>query len=95
MPFRLPLALTVKAIQRSKTSIDVVATIADADGQSVQSMPIQMGPATSASEVEAILQATVTTLATKLHGRKEALVNEVKGEFEALSGRVFRGGVAL
>lgn len=82
-------------------SLEIDATICDADGRSVQLWPVQMGPKTTAAGACAAIQHHVDTLAKALHARGEA-AHAVQADdpeaheeaLHALVGQTFVGSVA-
>lgn len=96
---KLPLTLTVRSVRQDGEQVELDCVVADADGQSVQAMPVTTSAKRSAVEVCGILQANVDALARVAHAQGRAEVAEQSDEARAeslaqLQGRTFTGSVA-
>jgi hypothetical protein len=95
--YKLPLTLSIQSLRRTPDAVEVGALITDAAGVSVRFMPITMGPKTSPAEICAIMQSTVSSLATVMHSRKAAILEETPStdaDFSALVLKTFSGSVS-
>lgn len=95
---QLPLKMTVVAARASTTRVEFDCVVEDANGVNVQSVPLTMGPDTSAAEASAILQSHVNNIAHGLLKRKTATLgvetateeDKVKA-IESMVGTTFSG----
>jgi hypothetical protein len=97
MSYLLPLKLKVRAVRQSKEIIELECEVRDAEDQSVQSLPVSVGPKSSAANICAILQGYVDTIAKSLHAQGKAKVGEVGDQetaIEKLVGQEFLGSMA-
>jgi hypothetical protein len=98
-PHTLPLTLTVVSVSRSDRRIEANCRVVDADGVSVEYVPLEVGPQRTPAELCAILQSHVSALAESLLRREKATRGEALSEeatdtaFEGLVGREFTGSV--
>lgn len=98
-PFILPLSMKVREVRTTKLHIDVDCVVVDAEGRSVQFLPLSMDIKTTVAEVEAILQATVKQTAESVHARGAAILLPPVEMSDApalqkLVGQVYKGSVA-
>ncbi len=97
-PLKLPLVLKILRLRHGNGQhVHVDCRILDSQGQSVQFMPITMGPDTAPAEVCAILQGTVDVLAKAMYKRGDILLEDSAtndADFDSLIGKEFTGSVA-
>jgi hypothetical protein len=97
MAHKLPYALTIKAIRRGPQAVEAACDVRDAEGESVEHLPVSMGPKVTAGEVCAILQGHVEQLAKSHHARGAATLGDGAPEdsdIASLVGRTFTAGVS-
>ena len=98
-PFLLPLTLTPRAVHTTTRHIDVECLIVDAQGKSVQFLPLSVDIRTSVAELDAILQQTITQIAASLFARQAAVLlpptqMQDAPALQAIVGRDYKGSVA-
>ena len=100
MPHKLPLTLKVRRVTRTPQAIEIESHVEDADGVSVQAVPLSVGGHRTVAEVCQILQSHVEQVAKSLHRRGLATtqaapaVPETDDDFNALTTRQFTGSVS-
>lgn len=97
---KLPFVLTIRAVHSSADSLDLDCVVHDADGESVQSVPIATSARRTAAEACAMAQRYVDDLARVAYqqGRAELETtldgDELTESHNSLVGKTFTGSIA-
>lgn len=98
LAYLLPLSLTVKDVHTTKLHIELACGITDAEGRSVQHLPLSVDIKMTVAEIEAILQHSVSQMATAMLARGDARLLPPSDMTDApglqdLLGQVYKGSV--